>query len=610
MVALQGGQAELAAAFGVRVPSPTELNLRRHCEGRLLGLRINRYSWWVHARELADFFLPRRYKWLITPNQMGRGSPINQHILDSTPTLAARNLAAGMMYGITNPTAPWFRLKLGQFDSSQNNSIAIWLSQVEQILMGIFQGSNFYQSLAILYFDLVIFGTASMIIYQDKEHVINCVNPCFGEFYADVNHQLNCVDVFYREFTYTAAQTVERWGLENVSVSVAQQYKDGTGSGKTREVIIAHAIEPNTDARRYGVPSHFKYREIYWEWGGSASPQGGSSFAPGLLEKRGFYEAPHITPRWDTVANDAYGRSPAMDALPDCKQLQLEVRRQAQGIDKHVNPPLISDVQLKNQPASMIPGGVTYVAGLMSAAQPAMQSVYGNWKPDLAAMTENLELIRQRIGRIFFNDLFQTISQFQTRSNVTAEEINARRAESLIMLGPVLERLQLELLAPAIERTFAIASRAGILPKAPAAISGQELDIEYISMLQIAQQASKTSGMDRIIQIAGNLAGVDPAVMDNLDIDYYFDRYNYLMNNDPRIIRDPAVVQQIRKKRDQMAAQQQAMQQAEAANKLSQGAANLANVDVGGGQSALELAMNRLGVGGGARPVGPQGGAI
>ena len=45
---------------------------RRYVEGRLMGLRTNRYSWWVHWKELADYFLPRRYKWLITPNQMSR----------------------------------------------------------------------------------------------------------------------------------------------------------------------------------------------------------------------------------------------------------------------------------------------------------------------------------------------------------------------------------------------------------------------------------------------------------------------------------------------------------------------------------------------------------
>src|SRR5262250_2179119 len=109
--------------------SDEDLNLHRHVNERLLGLRVNRYSWWVHARELADFILPRRYRWLITPNMMNRGSPINQHILDSTGTLAARNLSSGIMSGVSSPTRPWFRLKIGKIDSSQTTPESVWLSQ-------------------------------------------------------------------------------------------------------------------------------------------------------------------------------------------------------------------------------------------------------------------------------------------------------------------------------------------------------------------------------------------------------------------------------------------------------------------------------------------------
>lgn len=581
---------EQARAFGSKIPDDQELALRRHQEQRLLGLRINRYSWWVHGRELADFFLPRRYKWLITPNQMGRGSPINQHILDSSPTLAARNLAAGLMYGISNPTAPWFRFAFGRTDSTKSDRVAIWLRQCEEIIYQIFQESNFYQALATLFFDLVIFGTGSMIIYEDFKNVIYAVNPCYGEYYADCNAKLTLVDVFYREFTYTVQQTVERWGLDNVSPSVASLYKN-QGSGLTREVIIAHAIEPNYESYKYGVPSHFKYRETYWEWGGSASPQGGSSFAPGLLERRGFYEAPCLTPRWDTVANDAYGRSPAMDALPDCKQLQLQVRRQAQGIDKQVNPPLLADIQLKNQPASIIPGGITYVAGVMSQPNPAMSPVYGNWKPELASMTENLELVRQRLKIIFFNDLFQTISQYQTRSNVTAQEINVRRAESLVMLGPVIHRLQLELLAPAIDRVFGICARGSLLPPAPPEVQGQELSIQYISMLSLAQQAAQTSGIEGVLRFVEALAPLDPAAADKVDIDYAIERYNFLMNNDPRIIKSDEAVAQIRQQRAQAQAQQQQMAAAEAAPKLSKAALDASQIQVGGGQTAFDMMM-------------------
>src|SRR5262249_34299473 len=155
-------------------------------------------------------------------------------------------------------------------------------------------------------------------------------------------------------------------------------------------------------------------------------PQGGSSYAPGCLYKGGFFEQPFIAPRWDIVSNDAYGRGPGMDALPDIKQLQLEVKRKAQAIDKLVNPPMVADIQLKNQPASLLPGGVTYVSGLAQGAKPSFAPVY-QVMPPVKEIMEDLNEIRQRIKDTFFNNLFQVISQFETRSNVSATEIDARR---------------------------------------------------------------------------------------------------------------------------------------------------------------------------------------
>lgn len=558
---------------------------RRKAESRLLGLRVNRYSWWTHARELADYLLPRRYKWLITPNQQDRGSPINQHILDSTGTLSARNLASGMMSGISSPTRPWFKLRIGKIDSTQTSPISLWLAECERLMMLVFQQSNFYNTMAIWYYDLVIFGTAVLLIYEDYDNVIHCFNPCFGEYYVDVDGNLRPT-VFYREFVYTIAQCVNEFGLENCSENVQRMYKEG-GSALTREIIIAHAIEPNFEPEKYGFPKHFDYREVYWEWSGSATSQGGAVSNPAkpFLRMRGFYEKLHIICRWDIVANDAYGRSPGMDALPDVKQLQQEVRRKAQAIDKQVNPPMIADVQLKNQPASLLPGGVTYIAGLMTnGGKPGFAPAY-QVNPDLKGMLEDLNEVRDRIKRTFFNDLFQTISQYETRSNVSATEIDARRAESLIMLGPVLERIQHEGLGPIIDRVFSVMSRAGIFPPPPPGIAGQNIEIQYVSMLATAQAAAATGGIERLLQIAGNLAGLDPQVMDNIDIDYALDKYSYLMNNDPRIIRSPEELVAIRQQR----AQQQADQQRAAmAEQLAKSAKVLSETEVGGGQSALQ----------------------
>jgi hypothetical protein len=203
-------------------------------------------------------------------------------------------------------------------------------------------------------------------------------------------------------------------------------------------------------------------------------------------------------------------------------------------------------------------------------------------------MLEDLNECRERIKETFFNNLFQTISQFETRSNVSATEIDARRAESLIMLGPVLERIEYELLAPIVERVFAIMSRAGILPPAPADIQGQPINVEFVSMLATSQAAAATGGIERLFSVAGNLVGVDPAVMDNIDIDYAIDKYSSLMNNDPKIIRSPQELQSIRAQRAKDQQAQQMAQQADTAQKMAAAGQTLSQTDVGGGQNALQ----------------------
>ncbi len=565
--------------------SEADYKFRRYSEGRLIGLRVNRYSWWTHWRELADYFLPRRYKWIVTPNQMARGSPINQHILDSSGCIFARNLASGLVSGKSSPTRPWFKLKIGRLDSTQTSPVSLWLAECERLLYLIFAESNFYNAIAVFYFDLVIFGTAVLLIYEDFKNVIACYNPCAGEYYIDIDGKYRpCI--FYREFTMTISSCVNEFGIDNVSENIARLYKQTDGANLTREIIIAHSIEPNDDGRavEFGFSDKFAYREAYWEWGGSASPQGGASSPPGFLRKRGYYEQPNVCARWDLVSNDPYGRSPAMDGLPDQKQLQLESRRKAQAIDKMVNPPMVADIQLKNQPASLLPGGLTYVSGYAASGKPGFSSVYDTKFP-VGEITEDLNEVKDRLKKIFFGDVLNTASQYETRSNVTAVEWDMRKSESLIMLGPALERIDHEGLKQVMERVFAMAARAGIFPPAPAEIVGKNLDIEFVSMLQQAQQAAAAAGIERMFGIAGNIAGIDPAATDNIDFDYGLDKMSFLLNNDPKLIRSPEALASIRQRREQ---QQMQAERAAQAEQLAKAAKVASETQVGGGQSALQ----------------------
>jgi len=249
-----------------------------------------------------------------------------------------------------------------------------------------------------------------------------------------------------------------------------------------------------------------------------------------------------------------------------------------------VNPPLWADIQLKNQPASLLPGGMTYISGAAQTGKAAIGSVYDTKFP-VNEITEDLNEAKERIRKTFFNDVLQTASQYETRSNVTAVEWDMRKSESLVMLGPALERIDHEVLKQVVNRTFGIASRAGIFPPPPPEIAGQELEIEFVSMLQQAQQAAQSAGIERVLGLAGNIAAIDPAVMDNIDIDYALDKYSTLLNNDPKMIRSPEQLAQIRQMRQQQAEQQA---RAEQADLMAKAGKTLSETQVGGGINALQ----------------------
>lgn len=537
-------------------------------------LRNDRYGWWKHWRELADYILPRRYQWLLSPQETTRGGQINQRIIDSTGTIAARTCASGMMAGITSPARPWFKLRIPEADGDQAGPVARWLAECERRMMRVFSESNFYNAAGVLFLDLVVFGSGVILIYEDFDDVIRCYNPCLGEFYFANSAKLK-VDTVYREFKFTIAQAEQEFGKEKLSLTSQRALE--TPAGRGQYIPIGHAIEPNEG--QSSVPSRFRWREVYWEVT--------SSETDGTLREKGFNEFPALAARWDLAGDDAYGRSPGMDALGDIKQLQQETKRKAQAIDKMVNPPLMADIQLKNQPASSLPGGITYVHNLQN--NPGLKPIY-QVMPPIQELMQDITEIQRRVQRIFFNDLFMMFEQLQSEPR-SAAAVDVRREEKMTMLGPVIERLQNEFLDPAIDRTFGIMSRGGLLPPPPPEIQGQFIKVEYVSMMAESQKAAGTAGIERILGVAGNLAGVDPTAMDVINVQETMQEYANLLSVNPNVIRNDKEILAIRAER---AKAQQAQQAQEASLAYTQAAKNLSQTDLGGGVNAAQVAAGGL----------------
>jgi hypothetical protein len=210
--------------------------------------------------------------------------------------------------------------------------------------------------------------------------------------------------------------------------------------------------------------------------------------------------------------------------------------------------------------------------------------------PPIQELMQDITEIQRRVQRIFFNDLFMMFEQLQSEPR-SAAAVDVRREEKMTMLGPVIERLQNEFLDPAIDRTFGIMSRGGLLPPPPPEIQGQFIKVEYVSMMAESQKAAGTAGIERILGVAGNLAGVDPTAMDVINVQETMQEYANLLSVNPNVIRNDKEIAAIRAER---AKAQQAQQAQEASLAYTQAAKNLSQTDLGGGVNAAQVAAGGM----------------
>ena len=572
--------------------------LRGHLESNLAGLRSWRQSWWALTySQLAEFLEPRRSIWMTqssggypTSNSMTRGRQLNQNIVDPTGTYAVRVLSAGLMSGLASPSRPWFKIAPMMKNVPLDAAAHAWMDETEDRIYTVLAGGNFYNSFSTECTDLVVYGTSPVIIYEDAVDVYRCYNPCVGEYFL-ANSATNRVDTLYRNFVMTIKQIVDFFGLENCPPEVQKMWQQ-KGSALNTERSIAHAIEPNFEIGEDDlgkIPGNFAWREVYWVYGANSEYP---------LSMRGFVDQPFSASRWSQQSNDAYGRSVGMDVIADVIQLQSETNQKAMGIEKNVNPPLLASMELKNQPSSSIPGGVTYVSNLGPGA--GMRSIY-TVNPDMTGMERDIAAIQARIKLGFFNDIILQLTSNPV-TNRTAYETAALLQEKLQVIGPVIENIINEGLKPKLKRIYKIMQRRGLISPMPDSMKAAGgVDVEFISMLALAQKAAATGGLERLAAFVGNLVAVYPEAKDCLDIDKLVDSMNDRLDNPQEILRSDKD-RQIR--RAAAAKQAQAAQKLAAAQHMAttvntgaQAAQTLASTQIGGGASALDQLLGG-GVGG------------
>lgn len=553
-------------------------------------LKSERQNWITAWDSVADVFSPYGYRPGQSHDTSTRQAILNDKIMETSGVQAARTLAAGMQGGMTSPARPWFRLRF-QGEETNDQMGGGWLQDVEDRMQNIFHKSNLYNALHVLYLDMGLYGTGVMVETADANGLyFRVLEP--GSYVLDVNSRDEVDTLMYSRWL-TLRQLAQEYGKENLPESLRMNLEQkGCTMAQTLYEVV-QCIYPRKDA----VPGSRVKTQMPWA-SVHLLMQGGNR-APEVLRESGFQSFPAFCPRWELRDGNVYGYSPAMQAMADNRMLQAMQRTSIKSWHRMSDPALSVNAELEKVGIDLTPGACNYVSwagtGQPVAATPILQADAAS----MQAVEQAKQLIRQQIEQAMYTDLFRMLLDTDRRQ-ITATEIEARQQEKMILIGPVVERLDKELLSPLIERTFQLMGEWDYLPEAPQDMEGQALRVEFVSVLAQAQKLVSTSSTDQTMAFVANIAGAMPEILDNIDPDRLIKAYANSLGTPQSIFRDERSRDAIRQQRGQAQAQAQAQEQAQASMQTVEGAAaaakNLGQAPTGpDGETALSAIIGGLG---------------
>tara|TARA_R100000655_G_scaffold36930_1_gene71508 strand:+ start:11 stop:1651 length:1641 start_codon:yes stop_codon:yes gene_type:complete len=509
-----------------------QTDLTKSLKRRFDKLKANRQNWETHWQEVADYMLPRKAD--VTKTR-SKGDKRTELIFDSSPLQSVDLLAASLHGMLTNPSTPWFTLRYKDPEIENDDEAKLWLESATDAMYVAFNRSNFQQEIFELYHDLITFGTACMFVQDDDEDTLKFSTRHINEIYIAENEK-GKVDTVYRLFKMSVRAAFQQFG-ESISTST----KGLITKDPYEEISILHAVYPRNDfdpkkQDRKNMP----FESVYMEYKNLNE-----------LSVAGFKEFPFVVPRYLKASHEIYGRSPAMTALPDVKMLNEMSKTTIKAAQKQVDPPLLVPDDGFLLPVRTVPGGLNfYRSGTRDRIEPLN---IGANNPLGLNMEEQR---RNSIRNVFYvNQLMM-----QQGPQMTATEVIQRNEEKMRLLGPVLGRLQSELLKPLIDRCFAIMVRRNIFPPAPEIISGRDVEIEYVSPLAKAQKSTELQSIIRGIEIMGQLANVAP-VFDYINFDNLVKHLTNIIGIPQKVLKTNSEVLAEREAKQAQAQQMQEMQQ-------------------------------------------------
>ncbi len=402
-----------------------------------------------------------------------------------------------------------------------------YIDQVSERMRIIFQNSNFYNVMFQAYQQLGVFGSACILEEASLDGFCFTCMPV-GSYVFDVNAK-GYVDTLIRKIWLDSRQLILEFGEECLPESLCSE--KAIKSRQKYEVF--HAIMPDN--------AHTKsYLSLYYM---NRKDSEGMYI---ILRESHFDSQPFFGVRWDVQAGDIYGKSPAMDVLGSAMLLQTVEMDTAEGIHKQVNPPVNAPAELQAIGVDLSAGAVNFVSNNLGTHVGVVPTLQVN--PDVNAALMYIQKIESEIQTGMYNDLFRMLIG-SDRRQVTATEIASKEQEKLILIGPVLERLQDELFNPLIKRTFELMEKYNALPPLPKVLENEGLKVEFVSTLAQAQKIVSTSSIEQLMSFTASFAQMKPEILDRVNTDIVMQKYAEYLGTDASLLLSNEKVEEVRRQR-------------------------------------------------------------
>lgn len=508
-------------------------------------LKSERGVWEQHWQDIADYTLPRK-------NQFTRmnvsGEKKGIELYDNTAMVSCDLLASALHGTLTNNSTLWFNLMPSQEKLNENEYVIEYLQELTRRIHGVLNNSNFQPEVHEYYMDLCSFGTGIMTVERDDKSLVRFGTKYLGEVYVAEN-AYGYVDEAYRLFKWDAKQIVEEFckdidknDKDAVEAKVGRQVATAFFKAEREKFEIIHCVYKYDYSRDNLMPYSSQYVI-------KADKK--------LVSEGKFRRFPYLVSRWTKISGEVYGRSPAMNALPEAKTLNVMAKTMIKGAQKVVDPPVQMPDDGFVRPLKAYPGGVNYYrAGSTDRVEP----LFNDTRIDFGfeAMKER----QARVQQAFYIDRLN----LATNDRMTTVEVNQRIQEQLRFLGPMLGRQQTEFLKPLVDRVLDIMIEADagtglLIGQPPQEVQEVELEVVYSSPVARAQRIQEADSLQQALAASAPILQIDPAAADLVDADKVV-RENFAVYGAPiKVLRKKAEVEAIRSARQE--AQQKALQQQE-----------------------------------------------